>query len=105
MPLSEVSMALKVYPIFSQNKCTHFFQKLIDQGFVLVYIDDILLLAHTNLIFETLSNNYTKFVTLTILKLHLKNHYTFFLLSNFLDMKLATTLLNPSLLKLMAYTN
>ena len=27
--------------------CTHFFQKPIDQGFVLVYIDDILLLADT----------------------------------------------------------
>ena len=26
-----------------------FFQKLIDQGFALVYIDDILLLAHTKL--------------------------------------------------------
>ena len=40
-------MVLKAYPIFSLNKCIHFFQKLIDQGFALVYIDDILLLAHT----------------------------------------------------------
>ena len=50
MPLPDVFMALKVYPIFSQNKYTHFFQKLIDQGFALVYIDDILLLAHEKLI-------------------------------------------------------
>ena len=46
MPLPEVFMALKVYPVFSTNNCTHF-QELIDQGFALVYIDDILLLAHT----------------------------------------------------------
>ena len=47
MPLPEVFMALKVYLFSFPNKCIHFFQKLIDQGFALVYIDDILLLAHT----------------------------------------------------------
>ena len=39
MTLPEVFMALKVYRTFSQINCTHFFQKLIDQGFALVYID------------------------------------------------------------------
>ena len=40
-------MVLKACPIFLSNKCIHFSQKLIDQGFAIVYIDDILLLAHT----------------------------------------------------------
>ena len=47
MPLPEVFMALMVYPFFSPEDVLIFFQKLTDQGFALVYIDDILLLAHT----------------------------------------------------------
>ena len=39
-------MVCKDSPISSQKMYT-FFQKLIDQGFALVYIDDILLLSHT----------------------------------------------------------
>ena len=38
---------LKGLPNFSPNKCIHFFQKLIDQDFALVYIDDIFRLADT----------------------------------------------------------
>ena len=38
---------LKGLPNFSTKQMYSFFQKLIDQGFALVYIDDILLLAHT----------------------------------------------------------
>ena len=40
-------MVLKAYPISLPNNCIHFFQNFIDQGFALVYIDNILLLAHT----------------------------------------------------------
>ena len=38
---------LKGLPNFFTKQMYSFFQKLIDQGFALVYIDDILLLAHT----------------------------------------------------------
>ena len=38
---------LKVLPNFLTKQMYSFLQKLIDQGFALVYIDDILLLAHT----------------------------------------------------------
>ena len=38
---------LKGLPNFFTTQMYSFFQKLIDQGFALVYIDDILLLAHT----------------------------------------------------------
>ena len=38
---------LNVLPNFFTIKCIHYFQKLIEQGFALVYIDDIFLLAHT----------------------------------------------------------
>ena len=38
---------LKGLPNFFTKQLYSFFQKLIDQGFALVYIDDILLLAHT----------------------------------------------------------
>ena len=38
---------LKGLPNFSTKQMYSFFQKLIDQGFALVYIDEILLLAHT----------------------------------------------------------
>ena len=40
-------MALKFCPNFFTKQMYSFFQKLVDQGFALVYIDDILLLAHT----------------------------------------------------------
>ena len=40
-------MVLKGYPIFFTKQMYSFFQKFIDQGFALVYIDDTLLLAHT----------------------------------------------------------
>ena len=38
---------LKGLPIFFTKQMYTFFQKLIDQGFALVYIDDILLLSQT----------------------------------------------------------
>ena len=38
-------MDSKDFQIFSQNRCLQFFQPLIEQGFALVYIDDILLLS------------------------------------------------------------
>ena len=48
---SEVFMALKVYPVFSQNKCTHFFKNsLIKALHLFILILFILLLAHTKLI-------------------------------------------------------
>ena len=40
---------LKGLPNFFTKQMYSFFQKLIDQGFAIVYIDDILLLAHTKL--------------------------------------------------------
>ena len=39
--------ALKGLSIFFTKQMYTFFQKLIDQGFALAYIDDILLLSHT----------------------------------------------------------
>ena len=57
MPLPEVFLALKVCPILKpveacleglpKQMCSIFLQKLIDRGFALVYIDDILFRAHT----------------------------------------------------------
>ena len=96
---------LKGLPNFFTKQMYSFFWKLIGQGFAFVYIDDILLLAHTKTHILDLIEQLQQICHSNNPKLLLKNHFIFPSLSTFLDMKLATILLNPSLLKLMAYTN
>ena len=66
-----------------------FFQNLIDQGFALVYIDDILLLGHTKTSlldwFEQLHQIYGS----NNPKMAPDTHFIFFSLSKILDTKLA----------------
>ena len=104
MPLPDVFMALKVFPIFFTKRLNSFFQNPNDQSIALVYIDDILLLAHTKTHMLDLIEQSHQICHSNKLEFAPKNHFIFFSLSNFLDMKLATTRLSPSLLKLMAYT-
>ena len=81
-----------------------FFQKLIDQGVALVYIDDILLLSHTKAhmieLIEQLHQTRQK-----ILKLPLRNLSTYSWPSNFLDMKLTAKQLNQFTPKWMVSIN
>ena len=95
---------LKGLPNFFTKQMYSFFQ-LIDQGFALVYIDDILLLAHTKPHMLNLIEQLHQICQTNNLKLLLKNLSIFSSLSNFLDMKLVIIQSNPSLPKLMPYTN
>ena len=83
-----------------------FFQKLIEQGLAPVSNDvscSCFLLIQKRVL--DLIEKLHQICYSNILKIALKNHFIFSSLSSSLYMKLATTRLNPSLLKLMAYTN
>ena len=69
-----------------------FYQKLLDQGFVLVYFDDILLLAHskTHILDET--EQLHQMCSSNNLKIAPEKSLLFHSLSNFLNMKLTVTL-------------
>ena len=82
-----------------------FFQKLIDQGFALVYIDDILLLAHTKPHMLNLIEQLHQICQTNILKIAPEKSFYILLTVNFLDMKLAITPLNLFLPKLMLFIN
>ena len=91
---------LKGLPTFFTKQMSTFFKTLIEQGFALVYIDDILLLSaskeHMFQLIEQLHNISTK----NNLKLAPEKPFSCFLKSNSLDMKLVTIQLNQSIRKL-----
>ena len=91
---------LKGLPNFFTKQMSTFFKTLIEQGFALVYIDDILLLSDSKEHMFQLIEQLHIISTKNNLKLPLKNPFSFFLKSNFLDMKLVTIQLNQSIRKL-----
>ena len=95
---------LKGLPNFFTKQMSNIFKTLIEQGFALVYIDDILLLSdpkeHMFQLIEQLHIISTK---KTILNYPLKNPFSCFLKSNFLDMKLVTIQLNQFIRKLQLF--
>ena len=96
---------LKGLPNFFTKQMFSYFQKLIDQGFALVYIDDNLLLAHTKTHMLDLFEQLHQIFHSNNLEIVPEKSVYILLTVKMLDMKLATILLNPSLLKLMACTN
>ena len=80
-----------------------FVQKLIDQGFALVFKDDILLLAHTKPHMLNLIEQLHQICQTNNLKIAPEK--SFYILLTVLDMKSAIIQSNPSLLKLMLSTN
>ena len=81
------------------------FPKPIDQGFALDNIDDILLLAHTKNYMVDLIEQLNQIRSSNDLNLAMKKPFISSLLSKFLEMNLATKLLNQFHLKLMVSTN
>ena len=71
---------------FFKKQMSSFFKTLIEQGFALVYIDDIFYQILKNLCFSIL-NNYLLLVQKKILKLASNNPFSCFSKSNFWDMK------------------
>ena len=95
---------LKGLPNFFTKQMSTFFRTLIEQGFALVYIDDILLLSdskeHMFQLIEQLHITSTK----NNLKLAREKSLSCFLRVNSLDMKLATIQLNQFSSKLQLFT-
>ena len=82
-----------------------FFQKLIDQGFALVYIDDILLLAHTKPHMLNLIEQLHQICQTNNPKSAPEKSFYILLTVKFLGHKLAITPINLILLKLMISIN
>ena len=85
---------LKGLPNFFTKQMSTFFKTLIEQGFALVYIDDMLLLSDSKEHMFQLIEQLHLISTKHNLKLAPKNPFSCFLKSNFLDMKLVTIQLN-----------
>ena len=86
---------LKGLTNFFTKQMSSFSKTLIEQGFALVYIDDILLLSDSEEHMFQLIDNYTLLVEKTILNWLLKNPFSCLLKLNFLDMKLVTNTNKP----------
>ena len=93
--LFEDSMVSKVSQIFSPNKCTHFFQKLIDQGFALVYIDNILLLAHIKIHMLDLIEQLHQISSSNILKISPEKSFCYLLTVKFLGLAIGNKTIKP----------
>ena len=91
---------LKGLPNFFTKQMSTFFKTLIEQGFALVYIDDILLLSDSKEHMFQLIEQLHIISTKNNLKLAPENLFSCFLKSIFLDMKLVTIQLNQSIRKL-----
>ena len=94
---------LKGLPGFFTKPMSTFFKTLMQQGFALVHIDDILLLSNSK---EDMYQHIEQIHIVskkTIFNLLLKNHFLCFLKSNFLAMKLVTIQSNPYLPKLQLF--
>ena len=94
---------LKGLPNFFTKQMSTFFKTLIEQGFALVYIDDILLLSDSKEHMFQLIEQLHVISTNNNLKLALKNLFSCFLKSNSLDMKLVTIQFNQSTQKLQLF--
>ena len=88
---------LKGLPNFFTKQMSTFFKTLIEQGFALVYIDDILLLSDSKEHMFQLIEQLHIISTKNNLKLA---PFSCSVKSNFLDMKLVTIQLNQSIRKL-----
>ena len=80
-----------------------FFKSRIEQGFALVYIDDILLLSDSKEHMFKLIEQLHIISTKNNLKLAPENPFSSFLKSNFLDKKLITIQPNQSIQKLQPF--
>ena len=96
---------LKGLPNFFTKQMYSFFQKLIDQGFALVYIDDILLLADTKTHMLELIEQLHQICHFNNFKIAPEKSFYILLTAKFLGHEGATTLINLSLPMLMAYIN
>ena len=94
---------LKGLPNFFTKQMSTFFKTLIEQGFALVYIYDILLLSDSKEYMFQLIEQLRIISTKHNLKLAPKNHISCSLKSNFLDMKLVTIQLNQFIQKLQMF--
>ena len=94
---------LKGLPNFFTKQMSTFFKTLIEQGFALVYIDDILLLSDSKEHMFQLIEQLHIFNTKHNLKLAPEKPFSCFLKLNFLDMKLVTIQLNQSIRKLQLF--
>ena len=86
---------LKGLPNIFTKQMSTFFKTLIEQGFAVVYIDDILLLSDSKEHMFQLIDNYALLVEKTILNWLLKNPFSCLLKLIFLDMKLVTNTNKP----------
>ena len=97
-------IGLNGLPNFFTKQMSSFFKTLIEQGFALVYIDDILLFSnsreHMFQLIEQLPLKGTKHN----LKLAPEKSFFMLLKAKFLDMKLVETQLNLNTLNLMQFT-
>ena len=84
-----------------------FFQKLIDQGFALVYRDDFLFLAHPKTLVSMLDSieQLHQICSFNYLKIAPDKFFFILLTVKILDIKMATILLNQFFPKLMVSTN
>ena len=90
---------LKGLPNFFTKQMSTFFKTLKEQGFALVYIDDILLLSDSKEHLFQLIEQLHIISTKNNLKLATEKSFSCFLKSNFLDMKLITIQLNQFIRK------
>ena len=88
---------LKGLPNFFTKQMSTFFKTLIEQGFALVYIDDILLLSDSKEHMFQLIEQLHIISTENNHKLAPEKSFSCFLKSNFLDMKLVTIQFNHSI--------
>ena len=91
---------LKTLPNFFTEQMSTFFKNLIEQGFALVYIDDILLLSDSK---EHMFQLIQQLHVINTKNKPLKNPFSCSLKSNFLDMKLVTKQLNQFTQKLQLF--
>ena len=91
---------LKGLPKFFTKQMSNFFKTPIEQGFALVYIDDILPLSDSKEHMFQLIEHLHIISTKNNLKLAPEKSFSCFLKSNFLDMKLVTIQLNQFIRKL-----
>ena len=94
---------LKGLLIFFTKQMSTFFKTLIEQGFALVYIDNILILSDSKEHMFQLIEQLHVFSTKNILKLAPEKSIFMFLKSNFSDMKLVTIQLNQITQKLQLF--
>ena len=100
----EAFMVLKDFPIFFTKHMSTFFKTLIEQGYALIYIDDILLLSNSKEhMFQPIEQLHI-IGTKNNPKLAPENPFSCFLRLKSLDMKLAITQSNLFTQKLQLFT-